>query len=67
MTKEQVVAASSLHYDELNALNKIDNFYDYEIDFMKLSGKMGERFYKKILVYFLVQERKTLTVFGRLR
>jgi len=42
MTKEQLVESVSAHYDELNALNKIDNFYDYESDFIKLWAKMGK-------------------------
>ncbi len=29
MTKEQLIASVTAHYDELYALNKIDNFYDY--------------------------------------
>ena len=44
MTKEQLLEAISSHYDELNALNKIDNFYDYENDFIKLWSKRGGRF-----------------------
>jgi len=44
MTKEQLVEAVSAHYDELNALNKIDNFYDHEGDFIKLWAKMAEKF-----------------------
>ena len=47
MTKEQLVEAISAHYDELNALNKIDNFYDYESDFIKLWGKMGREVLEK--------------------
>ncbi len=41
MAKEQLIASVSAHYDELNALNKIDNFYDYESDFIKIWSKMG--------------------------
>jgi len=41
MTKEQLIEAISSHYDELNALNKIDNFYHYENDFIKIWGKLG--------------------------
>ena len=41
MTKEQFIASVTAHYDELNALNKIDNFYDYEGDFIKLWAKRG--------------------------
>jgi hypothetical protein len=47
MTKEQLVEAVSAHYDELNALNKIDNFYDYESDFITLWSKMGREVLEK--------------------
>jgi hypothetical protein len=47
MTKEQLIEAISAHYDELNALNKIDNFYDYEGDFIKLWSKMGREVLEK--------------------
>ena len=47
MTKEQLVEAISAHYDELNALNNLDNFYDYENDFIKLWGKMGREVLEK--------------------
>jgi hypothetical protein len=47
MTKEQFIASVSTHYDELNALNKIDNFYDYESDFIKLWAKMGKEVLEK--------------------
>ncbi len=47
MTKEQFIASVSAHYDELNALNKIDNFYDYEGDFIKLWAKMGREVLEK--------------------
>lgn len=47
MTKEQLVASVTAHYDELNALNKIDNFYDYETDFIHLWAKMGKEVLEK--------------------
>lgn len=47
MTKEQLIASVSAHYDELDALNKIDNFYDYESDFIKLWAKMGREVLEK--------------------
>jgi len=47
MTKEQLVEAITAHYDELNALNKIDNFYDYEGDFIKLWSKMSREVLEK--------------------
>ena len=47
MTKEQLVEAISAHYDELDNLNKIDNFYDYESDFIKLWSRMGREVLEK--------------------
>jgi hypothetical protein len=47
MTKEQFIASVTAPYDELNALNKIDNFYDYEGDFIKLWSKMGREVLEK--------------------
>lgn len=49
MTKEQLIEAISAHYDELNALNKVDSFYDYENDFIKIWGKMGREIFEKNL------------------
>jgi hypothetical protein len=49
MTKEQLIEAISVHYDELNALNKADSFYDYENDFIKIWGKMGREIFEKNL------------------
>lgn len=47
MTKEQLVEAICSHYDELNALNKTDSFYDYENDFINLWGRMGREVFEK--------------------
>jgi hypothetical protein len=47
MTKEQLIASVSAHYDELQALNQLDNFYDYESDFIKLWAKMGREVLEK--------------------
>lgn len=47
MTKEQLIASVSAHYDELNDLNKIDNFYDYESGFIELWAKMGREVLEK--------------------
>ena len=47
MTKEQLTEAITAHYNELHALNKIDNFYDYEGDFIKLWAKMGREVLEK--------------------
>ena len=49
MTKEQLVEAVSAHYEELQALNKLDNLYDYEGDFITLWGKIGRDVFEKNL------------------
>lgn len=43
MTKEYL-ALISKKYDELQALNKTDNFYDYEKEFEKLLKELGQCF-----------------------
>lgn len=58
MTKEQLVEALSAHYDELNALNKIDNFYDYESDFIKLWSRVGREVLEKNISTFSGDRRK---------
>lgn len=35
MTREQLIETISVHNDELSDLNKMDNFYDYDSDFIK--------------------------------
>lgn len=49
MTKEQLIEVVSAYYDELNALNKTDSFYDYENDFIKIWGKAGREVFEKNL------------------
>lgn len=67
MTKEQLVEAVSSQYDELNALNKVDNFYDYESDFIKLWGTMGREVLEKSISKLPGDRiKKTLTVFGEI-
>lgn len=61
MTKEQFAEAISAHYDELNALNKIDNFYDYEGNFIKLWAKMGREVLEKSISTLPGDRRKKNT------
>ena len=49
MTKEQLIESVSARYDELQALNKLDNLYDYEGDFIKIWGKLGREIFEKNL------------------
>jgi uncharacterized membrane protein len=41
MTKEEFLLKASEHYDELKALNKLDNMYDYEVQFSDIWNKLG--------------------------
>lgn len=41
MTKEELIAKVSARYDELQALNKLDNFYDYEKGFEDIWIELG--------------------------
>jgi hypothetical protein len=41
MTKEQLLAIVSERYDQLQALNKINNFYDYEKEFEDMWKELG--------------------------
>lgn len=47
MTKEQLVEAVTARYEELAALNKIEDFYTYEGDFLKLWNKLGREVLEK--------------------
>jgi hypothetical protein len=41
MTKEEFILKASARYDELQALNKLDNFYDYEKQFADIWKELG--------------------------
>lgn len=47
MTKEQLISMVSDRYDELQALNKIDNFYDYEKGFEDIWKGLGKKVLEK--------------------
>ena len=47
MTKEEYVAITSAKYDELQALKKNDNFYDYEKEFEKVFNELGRTVLEK--------------------
>ncbi len=49
MTKEEYLALAAEKYDELQALNKIDNLYDYEKEFEKLLKELGRTLFEKNL------------------
>ncbi len=65
MTKEEYLALASEKYDELQALNKIDNFYDYEKEFEKLLKELGRTLLEKNISELSADRRKKkLTKFG---
>jgi hypothetical protein len=41
MTKEQYLEACGARYDQLQALNKLNDFYDYEVQFVRIWQDMG--------------------------
>jgi hypothetical protein len=41
MTKEQYLEACGARYDQLQALNELDDFYDYEVGFVRIWQDMG--------------------------
>ena len=49
MTKEELLQKVSERYDELQALNKLDNFYDYEKEFVSIWQGLGRSVLEKNL------------------
>lgn len=58
MTKEQLISMVSERYDQLAALNKIDNFYDYEKEFEDIWKELGQSVFEKNLSEFSADRRK---------
>lgn len=49
MTKEEFMQLAEARYDELQALNKLDNFYDYEKEFVNIWQGLGRQVLEKNL------------------
>jgi uncharacterized membrane protein len=47
MTKEEFLKLAGSRYDELQALNKLDNFYDYEKEFRGIWQGLGNSVLEK--------------------
>ena len=47
MTKEEFMALAARRYDALQSLNKLDNFYDYEKQFVSLWKDLGREVLEK--------------------
>ena len=58
MTKEEYLALCSKRYDELKALNKIDNFYDYESEFAMIMKDLSKEVLEKHLSDLPTDRRK---------
>ncbi len=58
MTREEYLALASEKYDELQALNKIDNYYDYEKKFEELLKELGRTLLEKNLSELSADRRK---------
>ncbi len=58
MTKEEYLAMAAQRYDELQALNKIDNFYDYESEFAKIMNELSKEVLEKNLSKLPADRRK---------
>ena len=58
MTKEEYLAIASEKYDELQALNKIDTFYNYEKEFEKILNELGRTLLEKNISEVSADRRK---------
>ena len=58
MTKEEYLAMAAKRYDELKALNKIDNFYDYESEFAKIMNELSKEVLEKNISELPADRRK---------
>lgn len=47
MTKQEYLQAAEMRYDELNRLNLITDFYDYETEFVKIWQGLGREVLEK--------------------
>lgn len=58
MTKEEYLALASEKFDALQALNKINNFYDYEKQFEELMKDLGRTLLEKNISELPADRRK---------
>ena len=58
MTREEYLAIAAKRYDEINALNKIDNFYDYEKEFVEIMKGLGQEVLEKNIGSLPADRRK---------
>jgi len=58
MTKAEYLEAAARRYDKLQALNKIDNFYDYEKEFVSIWQDLGREVLENNLGELVKDKRK---------
>ena len=58
MTKEEYLAIAAKRYEKLQALNKIDNFYDYESEFVNIMKDLGKEVLEKNISDLPADKRK---------
>ena len=58
MTKQEFLQIAEARYDELQSLNKIDNFYDYEKTFVSIWQEMGRTVLEKNISELPKDKRK---------
>ena len=58
MTKEEFLAIAGQRYDALQALNKLDNFYDYEREFVAILNDLGREVLQKNISELPKDKRK---------
>jgi uncharacterized membrane protein len=61
MTREEYLALCSKRYDELQSLKKIDNFYDYESEFVTIMKDLSKDVSEKQLSELSADRRKKNT------
>ena len=61
MTKQEYLAIAAKRYDELQALNRIDNFYEYESEFIEIMKDLGKEVLEKNLSDLPADKRKKNT------
>ena len=58
MTKAEYLEAASARYDELQKLNQLNNFYDYEVEFVKIWNTLGREVLEKNIGMLSKDKRK---------
>lgn len=62
MTKQEFLDAAASRYDELQALNKITDFYDYEVEFVNIWRNLGKEVLEKNIGALSEDKRKKKTL-----